>query len=155
MRVDESVLKAIKEHNRKHKHLPTRRKIKVTNRAVGKEKKALEEKLNKLKELKREKDLLGDGKFRLEQGRDKGNGQWEVQRNGESGNTNVAEVIAPDGFPNVLNNLPAQQSATAWAAYNRYMLDRLVESMNSGDVNGMIEVIYVTLSELMRHIFGM
>lgn len=158
LNVNKDVIDRIKKHIEKHKHIENR-KTKVDKKASAKEKErdAIKEALEKLankSDLSEKTGLLekkfDEEQFRLEQGVNKGSGQWEIQRNKMKGKTNVAEVISVDGFPELLNSLPKEKSSIIWNEYNKLILQKLIESLNSFDKDtNEIEIVYVSFKELL------
>ena len=144
------IIKAFEDHLAKN---VDRVRIDVDKPTTSREREAISAALN---EFVQDPSRFGPKKelvkgFRLEQAKNanKGSGQWEIQRNGEKGKTNVAEVIAVDGFQGLINHLPSDPQTTLQYRYNRLLSLKLIESLNSAqEATKSIELVRIGLGEL-------
>ncbi|RNA19950.1 hypothetical protein BpHYR1_004171 [Brachionus plicatilis] len=81
--------------------------------------------------------------FRLDNPFSKGSGHWEIQRNGESGKTTVAQVHAPEWTQEFLNII---SDSVLQAKYDKLIFNKLIQSINSG--GSTITKAYVTIDDL-------
>lgn len=86
--------------------------------------------------------------FRLDNALKKGSGHWEIQRNGKTGKTTVAQVHAPNWIQELLNGL---NDSKFQKRYENLLCQKLQESLNSG-YNEIIKS-FVTVDDLDKIFF--
>lgn len=148
--VIDDIKKKINNHILKHENRTTRIPTVETSLNENHQKsilKALDDLYKTDNKLQKIPNLTAE--FRLEQGNNKGSGQYEIQRNGVQGKTTVAEVISVDGFMELVNQMNGEKTNKIWIAYRNLVLDRLKISVKSNN-NKTFEISYISFDELIK-----